>query len=119
MDKSTWNNNQTPARKLESSWVTENCFVAHLYRTKYCTQYRTQYHGENRMTNDNFEAIEADLEEGITLYIDQLLQKVQSPVKRAYAKRLLLADFNNTLPRGIYMDNEVYLDGEGIPDSVA
>lgn len=64
------------------------------------------------MTLENVDNMEAELEEGLASYIDLLLQRVTSPVKRAYAKKLLLNDFNSTLPRGIYMDNEVYLDGE-------
>ena len=64
------------------------------------------------MTIDNIEEMEHDLEEGLAQYIDLLLQRVASPTKRAYAKQLLLADFNNTLPRGIYMDNMVMVEEE-------
>jgi len=64
------------------------------------------------MTLENVDAVEAEIEEGLSAYIDLLLQKVASPVKRAYAKQLLLNDFNATLPRGIYMDNEMFVDIE-------
>lgn len=64
------------------------------------------------MTLENIDAVEAELEEGLSAYIDLLLQRVASPVKRAYAKQLLLNDFNATLPRGIYMDNEMFIDIE-------
>ncbi|MBV1919529.1 MAG: hypothetical protein KUG73_02520 [Pseudomonadales bacterium] len=64
------------------------------------------------MTIENVEEVEAEIEEGLSAYIDLLLQNVKSPVKRAYAKQLLLNDFNATLPRGIYMDNDMFLDFE-------
>ena len=64
------------------------------------------------MTLENVDAVEAEIEEGLSAYIDLLLQRVTSPVKRAYAKQLLLNDFNATLPRGIYMDNEMFLEIE-------
>ena len=62
------------------------------------------------MTLENVDAVEAEIEEGLSAYIDLLLQRVSSPVKRASAKQLLLNDFNATLPRGIYMDNEMFLE---------
>ena len=69
------------------------------------------------MTLENVDAVEAEIEEGLSAYIDLLLQNVKSPVKRAYAKQLLLNDFNATLPRGIYMDNEMFLDFEASEES--
>jgi len=71
------------------------------------------------MTLENVDAVEVEIEEGLSAYIDLLLQKVSSPVKRAYAKQLLLNDFNATLPRGIYMDNEMFLDIEDAPENEA
>lgn len=68
------------------------------------------------MSDEKNEGLETTVEEGLTLYIDMLLRRIQSPVKRGYAKQLLLNDFNNTLPRGIYMDNEVIVDGEDLEE---
>ncbi|OUS24506.1 hypothetical protein A9Q99_24210 [Gammaproteobacteria bacterium 45_16_T64] len=68
------------------------------------------------MSDEQKDGLESSVEEGLTLYIDTLLRNIQSPVKRGYAKQLLLNDFNNTLPRGIYMDNEIILDGDDIEE---
>ena len=65
------------------------------------------------MTAENLEAIESELEEGLESFVELLTHRITSPVKRAYARQLLLSDFNNTLPRGIYMDNEVIIESEG------
>jgi len=44
--------------------------------------------------------------EELSDFVVSLVKEIHSPAKRGYATELLLNDFNNTLPRGIYMSNE-------------
>jgi len=56
------------------------------------------------MSNEEYS--DDDLNDELSDFVGSLVKDISSPAKRWYATQVLLNDFNNTLPRGIYMSNE-------------